>query len=68
VFLDLFFHRFESAVAGHARNQQLSIALLCDGKISSGQLDGQLFLRAVGRACTATGPVLQLLELDIEEL
>jgi hypothetical protein len=48
MFLDFLFHCFESAVAGHARNQQLTIALLCNGKITSGQLDRQLFIRAVG--------------------
>jgi hypothetical protein len=58
MFLDLFFHCFESAVAGHARDQQLAIALFGDGKISSSQFNGQLFIRAVCRTRTATGPIL----------
>jgi hypothetical protein len=68
VFLDLLFHCLESAVAGHARDQQLTIGLFGDGKISGGQLDGQLFIRAMSRARTATGPILQLMKSNIEEL
>jgi hypothetical protein len=40
VFLDLFFHCFKSAVTGHARDQQLAIALFGDSKISGSQFDG----------------------------
>jgi hypothetical protein len=58
VFLDLFFNCLKSAVAGHARNQQLAIVLFGDGKISGSQFDGQFFIRAVCRARTATGPIL----------
>jgi hypothetical protein len=40
VFLDLFFHCLKSAVAGHARDQQLAIALFGDSKISGSQFNG----------------------------
>jgi hypothetical protein len=67
VFLDLLFHCLEPAVAGHARNQQRTIALFGDGKISSSQFDGELLIGAMCRARTATGPIVQLMELDIEK-
>jgi hypothetical protein len=40
VFLDLFFHCFKSAVTGHARDQQLAIALFGDRKVPGSQFDG----------------------------
>jgi hypothetical protein len=56
--LDLLFRCLKSAVASHARDQQLVIALFGDGKISGGQLNGQLFVRAMSRARSAAGPIL----------
>jgi hypothetical protein len=58
VFLGLFFHCLQSAVAGHARNQQLAIVLSSDYKIPGGQFDGEFLIRAVSRARPATGPIL----------
>jgi hypothetical protein len=34
------------------------IVLFGDDKIPGGEIDGQLFIRAVGRARAATGPIL----------
>jgi hypothetical protein len=67
VVLDLLFNCLEPAVAGDAGNQQGTIALFSDGKISSSQFDGELFIGAMGRARPTTGPILQLVELDIEK-
>jgi len=66
MFLHLFFSDLETAVAGHARNEQLPRGLLCDGKVAGGEIDCQFFVRAVSRAGSATGPVLQLPEMDVE--
>jgi hypothetical protein len=57
VFLDLFFRNLKTAVTGHAGNEQLPLALLCNGKVAGGEVDGQLFIRAVGRTGAATGPI-----------
>ena len=65
--LHLIFSHLEPAVACDTRDQQLPVALLRDGKVASGQIDGELFIRAVGRTGAAAGPVLQLTSLDIEE-
>jgi hypothetical protein len=68
MFLEFFLGPFESTVTGHAWDKKFPIALLCNGKISGSEVDRQFLIRTVGRTGTATGPVFQLMELDIEEI
>jgi hypothetical protein len=58
---------FESAIAGHTGDKQLPIALLGDGQVPRCEFDGQFLAGAVGRTGTATGPIIQFLELNPEE-
>ena len=65
--LQLTFHCLESTVTSHAWDQQLPVALLRNGKISSGQIDGELFIRTVGRTGAAAGRILEFARMDIEK-
>ena len=67
MFLQLIFHCLEPAVTSHTWDQQLPVALLRYGKISSGKIDGELFIRTMGRTGAAAGPILKLTRLDIQK-
>jgi hypothetical protein len=68
MFLGLFFSPFKTAVTGHTWDQQVPITFFCDGKIPSSQVNGQFFIRTMGRTRSATSPIIQLVKLDIKEV
>jgi hypothetical protein len=68
MFLHLFLSHLKTAVTSHAGDEQLAGILLCDSKIPGGKIDGQRLVRTVRRASSATGPILQLMEMETESL
>jgi hypothetical protein len=62
-----FFGHLEPVVAGDAGDQQLPIVFFRDAQISGRKGEGQGFIRTVGGTCTATGPIFELMESDLEK-
>src|SRR3989339_1795692 len=60
--------RLETTVTGHAGHNHLTIVLLGYPQIPHRKRDSQRLVAAVRRSGTATGPVFQLVQTDIEQL
>jgi hypothetical protein len=67
--LNFLLYDLQSVVAGHAGDEEIPVSVfLSNGQVSSGKVQGQLFIGAVSRAGTAAGPVLQFVKLEVKEV